>query len=270
MSIANKMNHLLETKNQIKAAIKEKGVEVSNTDTFRSYANKILEISSSGTNEDGLSAMRKVNNKLYLNFLFYSFPSIFFPLIVADANDLMQKVSNTVLEWVRNNNLENISDIQYTFAQWNAGNSNYVYYNLDISHWKFASNVSMKNAFSGSFFNTIILPENIIPSSLMYAFYSNPNLLHIKGIIDVKNVIQFNSMLSGSPNVQEIYLKNIDSVVGFDFSVCKNLIKNCLVFLLENAKFQNTTKTLKFGPENLAKLTAEEIAVGTNKGYTIS
>ena len=270
MSIADKMNYLLETKNQIKAAIEEKGVTVSDTDTFRSYATKISEIQSGGTNEDGLSAMRKVNNKLYLTYLFYSFPSVFFPSIILDANALMQKVSNTVLEWVRNNNLENISDIQYTFAQWNTGNSNYVYYNLDISHWKFASNVKMKNSFSNSFFNSITLPDNIMPDNLIYAFYSNPNLLHIKGIIDVKNVTQFNSMLSGSPNVQEIYLKNIDSVVGFDFSVCKNLIKNCLVFLLENAKFQNTTKTLKFGSENLAKLTAEEIAIGTNKGYTIS
>ncbi len=52
MSIADKMNYLLETKNQIKEAIKGKGVAVSDADSFRSYANKIGEIQNSGSNTD--------------------------------------------------------------------------------------------------------------------------------------------------------------------------------------------------------------------------
>jgi len=44
MSLADKLNYLLETKNLIKDAIREKGVEISDTDTFRSYAEKILSI----------------------------------------------------------------------------------------------------------------------------------------------------------------------------------------------------------------------------------
>ena len=48
MAIAEKLNYLLETKNQIKNAIVEKGVSVSDTDSFRSYANKIAQIKSNG------------------------------------------------------------------------------------------------------------------------------------------------------------------------------------------------------------------------------
>lgn len=45
-TLADKLNYLNETKKQIKTALQEKGVEVLNTDPFRSYANKISEMSS--------------------------------------------------------------------------------------------------------------------------------------------------------------------------------------------------------------------------------
>ena len=43
---ADKLNYLLETKEAIKGAIKAKGVSVADSDTFRSYADKIGEIKS--------------------------------------------------------------------------------------------------------------------------------------------------------------------------------------------------------------------------------
>lgn len=53
MAIAEKLNYLLETKNQIKTAITKKGVSILDTDSFRSYANKITQIeSSSGSSAD--------------------------------------------------------------------------------------------------------------------------------------------------------------------------------------------------------------------------
>lgn len=47
-SITDKANYLKETKRQIKTAIQDKGVEVSDTDTFRSYAAKINSIETTG------------------------------------------------------------------------------------------------------------------------------------------------------------------------------------------------------------------------------
>ena len=44
MGLVQKLNYLLDTKEAIKEAIVNKKVEVSDTDTFRSYADKINDI----------------------------------------------------------------------------------------------------------------------------------------------------------------------------------------------------------------------------------
>ncbi|MCI8470419.1 MAG: BspA family leucine-rich repeat surface protein [Clostridia bacterium] len=51
MSTAEKLNYLLETKNQIRNAIEGKGVSIADTDSFRSYASKIGQIQGGGGNE---------------------------------------------------------------------------------------------------------------------------------------------------------------------------------------------------------------------------
>ena len=48
MATSDKLNYLIGTKNAIKEAIVEKGVDVSNSDAFRSYAEKIKSISAGG------------------------------------------------------------------------------------------------------------------------------------------------------------------------------------------------------------------------------
>lgn len=57
MATSDKLNYLVETKDAIKEAIVEKGVSVSNTDTFRSYANKIKDITSGGGDGDSVLAL---------------------------------------------------------------------------------------------------------------------------------------------------------------------------------------------------------------------
>lgn len=49
MSLADKLNYLRQTKTAIKNAIINKGVEVTDSDTFRSYADKIGQITSGGS-----------------------------------------------------------------------------------------------------------------------------------------------------------------------------------------------------------------------------
>ena len=48
MAISDKLEHLLETKQAIKAAIQGKGQAVTDTDSFRSYAEKIEAIGADG------------------------------------------------------------------------------------------------------------------------------------------------------------------------------------------------------------------------------
>lgn len=47
-TINEKLNYLLQTKENIKQSIKEKGVEITDSDSFRSYAEKIGTIKAGG------------------------------------------------------------------------------------------------------------------------------------------------------------------------------------------------------------------------------
>ena len=53
-TITDKLNKLAETKSAIKTAIVNKGVSISDTDTFASYADKISSISGGGTPTEGI------------------------------------------------------------------------------------------------------------------------------------------------------------------------------------------------------------------------
>ena len=65
---ADKLEYLLETKNQIKQAIIDKGVNVADTDTFRSYATKIGEIQSGSPSTQAQSIFTGATAPLtYLN-----------------------------------------------------------------------------------------------------------------------------------------------------------------------------------------------------------
>lgn len=55
MGSSDKLSYLLETKENIKQAILNKGVEVTDSDTFRSYASKIALITAGGGGEEDLS-----------------------------------------------------------------------------------------------------------------------------------------------------------------------------------------------------------------------
>lgn len=62
MAIADKLTYLNETKQAIKQAIIDKGVEVTDTDTFRSYADKVGEISGGSGGSDILGVPYTIEN----------------------------------------------------------------------------------------------------------------------------------------------------------------------------------------------------------------
>lgn len=70
MAISDKLDYLLETKQAIKQAIIDKGQEVADTDTFRSYAEKIEAIETGG-GEDMLQARVDATNSCA--YLFYNY-----------------------------------------------------------------------------------------------------------------------------------------------------------------------------------------------------
>ena len=63
-TINEKLNYLLQTKENIKQAIKGKGVEITDSDSFRSYAEKIGTIKAGG---DEILIDKDVANKIDIN-----------------------------------------------------------------------------------------------------------------------------------------------------------------------------------------------------------
>lgn len=69
MTTQEKLDLLKQTKANIKAAIIAKGVDVSDTDTFASFATKIAEINSDSSYYNMFKDLCLINNRLKLNYL---------------------------------------------------------------------------------------------------------------------------------------------------------------------------------------------------------
>ena len=61
--------------------------------------------------------------------------------------------------------------------------------------------------------------------------------------------------------------KNICADISFQY--CTALSHDSLMSNINNLKTDTTTKILTLGATNLAKLSDEEIAIATNKGWTL-
>ena len=68
--------------------------------------------------------------------------------------------------------------------------------------------------------------------------------------------------------VTAIHLKNIK--VSLDISDPRNLTREAIVEVLNNLSTVTSTQTLTMGSTNLAKLTDEDKAIATNKGWTLA
>lgn len=85
--------------------------------------------------------------------------------------------------------------------------------------------------------------------------------------MDVSNVTNFNSTFSLCSNLKSILMHGMK--VSFDISASNSFEKSDLITILNNLAVVTTTQTLKIGATNLAKLTDEEKAIATNKGWTL-
>lgn len=104
--------------------------------------------------------------------------------------------------------------------------------------------------------------------------FENCNSLEEIESIDFSNVTTSVGTFNGCNNLKII--KNITglNISGYDFSACPLLSHDTLIRILnalaDYSANKENTYTIKLGAVNLAKLTEDEIAIGTNKGWTIS
>ena len=100
-----------------------------------------------------------------------------------------------------------------------------------------------------------------------YMFYSCLNLTSVPAL-DLSNDINMGNMFGGCAKLAEIHIKNIGT--DLDISASTKFTREALLEIIGNLKTVTSTKTLTMGSTNLAKLTDEDKAIATNKGWTLA
>lgn len=110
------------------------------------------------------------------------------------------------------------------------------------------------------------------PSNTSYMFSGCSSLKYINGIeFDFTNTTNLTGMFSGCSFLEEIRFKaDTLSITNLDLTSCKLLSHDSLLSILNSCAQTSDTKTLKLGADNLAKLSEEEKAIATNKGWTLA
>ena len=104
-------------------------------------------------------------------------------------------------------------------------------------------------------------------TSMNRIFYNCQSLSTIPAL-DVSNVTNFNSAFWNCKNLESIEMTGMK--VSFKIDSSTKFTREALVVILNNLATVSTSQTLTMGATNLAKLTEEDKAIATNKGWTLA
>ena len=104
--------------------------------------------------------------------------------------------------------------------------------------------------------------------SSMYDAFSLCKSLTVIPAIDVSKVNNTYGMFSYCSAIEEIHMTGMK--VSFNISASTKFTEAALVEILNNLATVTETNTLTMGATNLAKLTDEDKAIATNKGWTLA
>ena len=105
-------------------------------------------------------------------------------------------------------------------------------------------------------------------TNMDYMFQDCPNLTTVPKF-DTSKVTNMNSMFNYCRNLESIHMININA--NLDIHHSTKFTREALLEILGNLKAQTSgTKTLTMGSTNIAKLTDEDKAIATNKGWTLA
>lgn len=98
-------------------------------------------------------------------------------------------------------------------------------------------------------------------------FYNCSSLTTVPQL-DMSSVTDMSNMFYKCSSLKSILMTGMKT--HFNISVSTNFEESDLVTILNNLATVTSTKTLTMGSTNLAKLTDEEKAIATNKGWTLA
>lgn len=107
--------------------------------------------------------------------------------------------------------------------------------------------------------------RNVVYMSNM--FYECSSLTSVPAF-DISNVSYMSDMFYKCSSLREIHMLNIGTDLDIHYST--KFTREALLEIIGNLKPVKRTKRLTMGATNLAKLTEEDKAIATNKGWTLA
>ena len=161
---------------------------------------------------------------------------------------------------IQPNDTENVTNMKYMFSNCT---------NLTTIPQLNTSNVTNMYGMFNSCSNLTTIPllntSKVTDMGYMFAYCSNLTTIPA---LDVANVTGTTDMFRLCSNLKSILMYNIGT--DLDISVSTAFERSDLLIILNNLITVTEAKTLKMGATNLAKLTEEDKAIATNKGWTLA
>ena len=127
---------------------------------------------------------------------------------------------------------------------------------------------SMYNMLSGCSSLTSVPLFDTRNVTSMSSMFSGCSSLTSVPMFDTRDVRDMGSMFYDCSSLETIHMINIGA--NLDISSSTKFTREALLEIIGNLKTVTTTKTLKMGATNLAKLTEGDKAIATNKGWTLA
>lgn len=309
-TISEQLIQLNQIKSNIKQAIIDKGVSVSDSDGFATYANKISAISGGG----GSARLVIETGTCFGYSKFTSLPSsiqnadwsntssmyrCFFECAdltsitlsgLTRVQDMQRcfyhcyKLSNFVLSGI-----SNVTSISYCFdscsrlASVSSSELNAINMDGCFQRCTALSSVVLpaltRTGTLSSCFNTCTGLKSITLSGLSnvttmqncFAYDRAITTITLSGLSILSNVVNCFQQCTRLENlIVDSWGTVITNLTMWGISNCTSLTHDSLINLINALYTTNVTRTCTIGTTNLAKLSADEIAIATNKGWTLN
>ena len=141
---------------------------------------------------------------------------------------------------------------------------------IDLTSWNTSMVTSTESMFYGCDRLTGVNLSNLNFSSVesMSSMFESTSITTLNmDNVDVSNVTNFNKFITSTKLASFSPPNNIS--VSFSINYTSLLPSSTLLSIINNLATVSTTKTLTLGTNNLNKLTAEQIKIATDKGWTV-
>ena len=247
MSISTQIQRLQTAKADIKAAISDKGVIIPDNATIDTYPTYVSQISSGDYEQ------------LFIDMIEGDIKSVIIPdgvkNISACAFAYCSRLTSVPLF-----NTSNVTDMIKMFYYCSSLTSVPLFGTSKVTNMRYMFNYC-SSLTSVPLFDT----SNVTDMSNM--FYNCPSLTSVP-LFDTSKVTSMNEMFYNCSSLETIHMINIGA--NLDISSSTKFTREALLEIIGNLKTVTRTRKLTMGTTNLAKLTEEDKAIATNKGWTLA